>query len=217
MFALMGKLIGYILTEGKVMSRDRSAELEKIAEEVRNLEESPLYDYRTKNNYATVFGEGDVEARLMFIGEAPGKKEAESGRPFVGAAGRILDELLESIGLERQAVYITNVVKDRPPENRDPTTEEIELYRPFLLRQIEIIQPRVIATLGRFAMDFMLDQFDLPEKGGKISNLHGQELEAELSYGQIAVVPLYHPAVALYNRSQKETLKEDFQRLKQFL
>jgi DNA polymerase len=213
----MDNLIGQILTKGHVMSENRSAELEKIAEEVRHLTESPLYDYRTKNSYAMVFGEGNVEARIMFIGEAPGKKEAESGRPFVGAAGRILDELLESIDLERQAIYITNVIKDRPPENRDPTPEEIALYRPFLLRQIEIIQPRVIATLGRFAMDFMLDQFGLPEKGGKISELHGQELEAELSYGQISLVPLYHPAVALYNRSRKETLKEDFQRLKQFV
>ncbi len=198
------------------MSNDRIAELEKIAEEVHNLQESPLYDYRTENNYSMVFGEGDVEARIIFIGEAPGKKEAESGRPFVGAAGRMLDELLASIGLERQSVYITNVVKDRPPENRDPRPEEIELYRPFLLRQIEIIQPRVIATLGRFAMDFILDQFDLPEKGQKIGDLHGKRLEAQLPYGQIAVVPLYHPAVALYNRSRKEVLREDFQILGQF-
>ncbi len=198
------------------MSNDRIAELEKIAEEVHNLQESPLYDYRTENNYSMVFGEGDVEARIIFIGEAPGKKEAESGRPFVGAAGRILDELLASIGVERQSVYITNVVKDRPPENRDPRPEEIELYRPFLLRQIEIIQPRVIATLGRFAMDFILDQFDLPEKGQKIGDLHGKRLEAQLPYGQIAVVPLYHPAVALYNRSRKEVLREDFQILGQF-
>jgi len=198
------------------MSNDRIAELEKIAEEVHNLQESPLYDYRTENNYSMVFGEGDVEARIIFIGEAPGKKEAESGRPFVGAAGRILDELLASIGVERQSVYITNVVKDRPPENRDPRPEEIELYRPFLLRQIEIIQPRVIATLGRFAMDFILDQFDLPEKGQKIGDLRGKRLEAQLPYGQIAVVPLYHPAVALYNRSRKEVLREDFQILGQF-
>lgn len=199
------------------MSKDKEAQLEALAEEIRDLDESPLYDYRKNHNYHSVFGEGDADADIMFIGEAPGKQEAKSGRPFVGAAGKVLDELLQSIDLEREDVYITNVVKDRPPDNRDPRPEEIELYTPFLLEQIDVIQPKVIATLGRFAMEFILDQFDLEPEEQKISRLHGQVLEAEASYGPISVVPLYHPAVALYRSDQKQTLKDDFQALKQFI
>jgi DNA polymerase len=152
----------------------------------------------------------------MFIGEAPGEWEAKSGRPFVGASGRLLNELLQSIGLRREDVYITNVVKDRPPENRDPTVQEIRLYMPFLVRQLEIIQPKVIVTLGRFAMDFIFDLFQMPEKGQKISKIHGQLFHAQTPSGDIAVIPLYHPAVALYTTAQRQTLADDFQILKQF-
>jgi len=194
---------------------DKQRQLQKLAQQVRNLEQSPLYDYRRENDYSSVIGEGDPNAELMFIGEAPGKQEAETGRPFVGAAGRILDELLFSIGLPREQVYITNVVKDRPPDNRDPRQEEIELYAPFLLCQIEqIIQPQVIATLGRFAMGFILDHFGLPQKGEKISELHGEVLQAKTTYGKVSVVPLYHPAAALYRRELRDTLEEDFRVLK---
>jgi uracil-DNA glycosylase family 4 len=199
------------------MNENRATELEKIAEEIQNLHQSPLYEYRQTNNYKMVPGEGNPEAAIMFIGEAPGEKEAKNGRPFIGASGRLLSELLESIGLEREDVYITNIVKDRPPDNRDPTAAEIQLYQPFLLRQIEIIQPQVIVTLGRFAMDFILNQFSMAERGQKISQLHGQLLTAQTSYGQISVVPLYHPAVALYTRDSGEVLKHDFQILKQFV
>lgn len=192
-------------------------QLADLAEQVRNLEESPFYTYRQEQEYQMVFGEGDVNADIMFIGEAPGKKEAESGHPFVGASGKVLDELLDSIGLDRSEVYITNVIKDRPPNNRDPRPAEIELYKPYLLQQIKIIRPQVIATLGRFAMMFVLREFDMPEKGSKISDLHGQQLSAEASYGPLAVVPLYHPAVALYNRNQRSTLETDFAQLRQFL
>jgi uracil-DNA glycosylase family 4 len=160
------------------MNDDRAARLEEIADQIWNLEESPLYGYRKKMGYSPVTGEGNVDAAILLIGEAPGAEEAKTGRPFVGNAGRVLDELLESIDVERKDVYITNVVKDRPPDNRDPTAGEIELYAPFLLRQIEIIQPDVIVTLGRFAMDFILEQFNLPEKKQKISDLHGKVLEA---------------------------------------
>lgn len=199
------------------MTEDRVTQLEKMAEEVRNLSASPLYEYRQANKYSMVFGEGSPQAAIMFIGEAPGEREAKTGRPFVGASGRFLNELLGSIGLQREDVYITNVVKDRPPENRDPTAAEIQLYQPFLLRQIELIQPQVIVTLGRFAMDFVLKQFNVPEKGQKISQLHGKLLQAQTGFGPISVVPLYHPAVALYTRDQAETLKQDFQVLKQFV
>lgn len=199
------------------MAEDRAARMEALRQEIRALEESPLYDFRQEHNYKPVIGEGSLNAKIMFIGEAPGASEAKTGRPFVGAAGRVLDSLLESIGLDREKVYITNVVKDRPPENRDPLTAEIEIYSPFLSRQIEIIQPEVVATLGRFAMDFILEFFSMEEQQGKkISELHGKQLEATTDYGEVYVVPLYHPAVALYNRDQRDTLEEDFKVLERF-
>jgi uracil-DNA glycosylase len=198
-------------------SEDRVAQLEAIAEGLLSLEASPLYAYREENGYLPVIGEGARDAQIMFIGEAPGVQEARSGRPFVGNAGRVLDTLLESIGLARADVYITNIVKDRPPENRDPYVAEIELYTPFLLRQIEIFQPLVIATLGRFAMDFILEQFDLPQKGQQIGELHGKALKAEASYGQVTVVPLYHPAAAFYNEDLQRVMEEDFRMLKELV
>jgi DNA polymerase len=196
------------------MSAEKEKQLEELAESVKKLNTSPLFDYRQKNGYSSVFGEGDVNSRVMLIGEAPGEREAKTGRPFVGASGKFLDELLESAGIRRSNIYITNIVKDRPPGNRDPSPAEIETYAPFLLRQIEIIQPKAIATLGRFAMDFILKHFEVPEYGQKISDLHGKRLEGQGSYGKIAIIPLYHPAVALYNQSLRETLKEDLQILK---
>ncbi len=196
---------------------DKQAQLDAIAEEVRTLTDSPLYEYRTANKYHMVFGDGDADADILLIGEAPGEWEAKKGQPFVGASGRMLNELLEGIGLARPDIYITNVVKDRPPNNRDPQKGEIALYTPFLLRQIEVIQPRVIATLGRFAMDFIFETFDMAEQGQKISDMHGKSLTAHTPYGEISVVPLFHPAVALYNQSQKQTLIDDFQVLKQFV
>jgi DNA polymerase len=196
------------------VSAGKAAKLETIAQEIRQLEASPLYTYRQEHGYSPVVGEGNPDAGLMFIGDAPGKQEAVSGRPFVGRAGGVLDGLLESIGIDRQGVYITNVVKDRPPGNRDPHVEEVELYAPFLVRQIGIIQPEVIATLGRFAIDFVLDHYDLPQQGRKIGDLHGEVLEAEASYGKVAIVPLYHPAAAFYSQGLEETMQTDFQVLK---
>jgi uracil-DNA glycosylase family 4 len=199
------------------MTGDREQQLEEIEEEVRDLDTSPLFEYRQENSYHPVIGEGSTRAKIMFIGEAPGKQEAKTGRPFVGAAGRKLNELLESIGINRQQVYITNIVKDRPPNNRDPHKDEIELYAPFLTRQIEIIQPQVIATLGRFSMDFILDHFDMSQQGKRIGDLHGKVIEAEASYGKISVVPLYHPAAALYNDQLWDVMEEDFQVLKRYI
>jgi DNA polymerase len=196
---------------------DKQAELVRLAAEVDNLTDSPLYAYRQENHYHAVIGEGDPDASLMFIGEAPGEWEAKRGRPFVGASGRLLDELLGSIGLQRQEVYITNVVKDRPPQNRNPRVSEIRLYAPFLERQLDIIKPSVVAPLGRIALSFVLKHMGLSTAGQTISRLHGQSLAAQASYGGVTVVPLYHPAVALYNPEQLETLKGDFQMLKRHL
>lgn len=196
---------------------DRSTQMAEIAQAILNLQESPLYEFRKEHGYQPVIGEGSLQANIMFIGEAPGEREAKTGRPFVGASGRMLDELFEMIGLSREDVYITNVVKDRPPENRDPTVEEIRLYAPFLLRQIQLIQPQVIATLGRFAMEFILKTFSVETDGQKISQLHGKLLEAQTPFGKIIVLPLYHPAVALYNQDQRETLQQDILVLRQFV
>lgn len=196
---------------------DKREALSEIARRVRDLSDSPLYDYRQENDYQPVIGEGDPDAEILFVGEAPGAREAETGRPFVGSAGKVLDRLLSSVGLDREDVYITNVVKDRPPDNRDPTAEEIELYAPFLRQQMEIIRPRVIATLGRFAMRFFLREFDLAQRGQTIGDLHGQVLEAEASYGPVALVPLYHPAATFYNRDLEDVLEEDFRMLTRFV
>ncbi len=196
------------------MAVSKAAQLKRVEKDVERLDESPLYPLRVQEGYQAVFGVGDPNARIMFIGEAPGKQEALRGEPFVGAAGHLLDDLLRSVGLRREQVYITNIVKDRPPENRDPQTEEIKLYTPFLRRQIKIIQPAVIVTLGRFAMDFILSEFHMPEKGKSITELHGKPLRAAAPYGPVTVVPLFHPAVAFYRREQKDVLKSDFLILK---
>jgi len=187
-----------------------------IKDEVVNLTLSPLYHERTKNKVFPVIGEGNHDAQIMFIGEAPGRNEAATGRPFCGAAGKILEELLNLVSIKREDVYITNIVKDRPPQNRDPLPEEIEIYGPFLDRQIEIIQPKVIATLGRFSMQYIMKKFDLDFELGPISELHGKEFKAKAFYGEILIIPLYHPAVAIYNRTTKETLLKDFRLLEKF-
>ena len=188
----------------------RREQLKKIKDEVLNLKESPLYKERIKNKVHPVIGEGSHFAKIMFVGEAPGKNEAEQGRPFCGASGRILDELLASIELPRQSVYVTNIVKDRPTNNRDPLPHEIELYGPFLNRQIEIIQPKVIATLGRFSMVYVMKMFGLESRLETISKMHGKSFDAQAQFGTLKIVPLYHPAVALYNGSTKSELMKDF-------
>lgn len=192
----------------------RSQLLKEIRDEVISLKSSPLYAERTKNKVFPVIGEGDHFAKIMFIGEAPGKNEAATGRPFCGAAGKILDELLNSVNISRKDVYVTNIVKDRPPFNRDPLPEEIEVYGPFLDRQIEIIKPKFIVSLGRFSMTYVMNKLGLGFELEPISKIHGKVFETEASYGEIKVIPLYHPAVAIYNNKTKDTLLDDFKVLK---
>src|SRR3989338_5961554 len=142
--------------------------MKQIKDEVLSLTGSPLYAYRVKNNFFPVIGEGSHDAKIMFVGEAPGKNEALSGRPFCGAAGKILDELLAEIKIPREDVYVTNIVKDRPPENRDPLPSEIDAYGPFLDRQIEIIRPKRIALFGRSAMFYIMKKFQMPKNKGAV-------------------------------------------------
>ena len=193
---------------------NKKEEMDRISKEVFGLENSPLYKYRMDNKAKAVPGEGDLDAKVIFVGEAPGKNEAEKGIPFCGMAGKILDELLSHIGVLRNDVYITNIVKDRPPANRDPSPEEIALYAPFLDRQIETIKPNVIAPLGRYSAHYILERYaELPFIPG-ISESHGKVFEADMSYGRIKIIPLFHPAVALYNPSRKDELKKDFEVIK---
>lgn len=204
-------------SNSELTTLEKIKELEKIEKQLNSNQDSPLYTYRKKNNYEPVIGEGDPDANIMFIGEAPGAKEAETGRPFVGRAGQMLNTLLESIGINREDVYITNIVKDRPPDNRDPRSAEIEFYAPFLLQQIKIIQPKVIATLGRFSMKFILERFGLPEQDHPIGKLHGKLLKTKSSFGEITILPLYHPAAMFYNRKLQPVIEEDFKLLEQFV
>ncbi len=189
-------------------------QLKQISNILLNLKESPLYLYRTENKYFPVIGEGSLDAKIMFVGEAPGRNEAKTGKPFCGTAGKVLDELLEHVKIKRANIYITNIVNDRPQENRDPTDEEILIYGPLLNKQIEIIQPKVIAALGRYSMEYILKKFGLGDKVEVISKMHGKVFDTETSYGPIKIVCLYHPCVAVYNPKRKDELKKDFEVLK---
>lgn len=174
-----------------------------------------------KNVTNVVPGEGSVKAKVMFIGEAPGAKEDKTGRPFVGAAGKFLDELLESISLKRKDVYIANTVKCRPPENRDPTEEEKQICHPWLEAQIKLIDPVIFVPLGKHAFNMFV-----PDE--KISQAHGRVFKSELVLGNVTdfmidsmrnkiVFAMYHPAVALYNGSMRSILLEDMKGLKKLL
>ncbi len=189
----------------------KTEQLKKIKEEIISFNESFLSIERKKNGTMPVIGEGSHDAEIMFIGEAPGKNESLTGRPFCGTAGKILDELLASVDIERESVYITNIVKDRPPANRDPLPEEIEAYTPFLDRQIEIIKPKVIVTLGRFSSHYMLTKFGFEKMIKPISLIRGKIFETE---NGLKLLPIFHPASAIYDRSKKQILLDDFQLLK---
>ncbi len=152
-------------------------------------------------------GDGNPDADIMFIGEAPGKNEDEQGKPFVGAAGKFLSQMLATINLKREDIYITNVVKYRPPENRDPEPEEIEACMPWLHAQIKIIEPKIIVTLGRHAMEHFIP-------GKKISEVHGRAFRRTFDdIGEQVFFALYHPAAALYNGSMRATLIDDFKQI----
>ena len=192
------------------MLEDRTEALRKVKEDVVSLASSPLYEERVRNKYFPVIEEGNHFAKIMFVGEAPGENEAKTGRPFCGRAGKVLDNLLESVGIKREEVYITNIVKDRPPKNRDPLPDEIALYAPFLDRQIEIIKPKVIATLGRFSMQYVMNRYGLEWELAPMSVLHGKVFDTEIAGEKVKIVPLYHPAAAIYNQDLLKTLENDF-------
>jgi uracil-DNA glycosylase family 4 len=178
------------------------SELESLAAEISRCTRCLLHRGRTK----AVPGVGPSNAEIMFIGEAPGFHEDQQGLPFVGAAGNFLDELLESIGLKRAQVFIANVIKCRPPGNRDPLPEEIEACKPYLDRQIELIQPKLVVTLGRFSMARAFPK-------ARISRIHGQPRKI----GGVIYYPMYHPAAALHQPSLRRTVEEDMRRIPELI
>jgi uracil-DNA glycosylase family 4 len=182
----------------------REDEMTGIAKRVQACTRCELYKTRTN----PVVGTGSLSARIVFVGEAPGYYEDMKGEPFVGKAGKVLDELLESIGLQRNDVYIANVLKCRPPKNRNPLIEEIQACTPYLDAQLALIQPEIIATLGNFSLTYIFDKFGLPKD--KISKIHGKVFTVSTIAGVQKIVPLYHPAVATYNPNMKGTLLDDF-------
>lgn len=184
--------------------------LKKIKDEVIGCRKCLLYKERIKNKYYPVIGEGNHYTKIVFIGEAPGMQEAKTGRPFCGQAGKILDELLESAGIKREEVYICNILKCRPPGNRNPQSQEIEACTPYLERQIEIIKPKALCTLGNYSTGFIMKKYSLEAKIQGISRIHGKVFDAN----GLKIIPLYHPAVATYNANMKEILKQDFKVLK---
>jgi DNA polymerase len=181
----------------------KSEELEKIKKSI--IKDDICPDLK-KGAIQLVFGDGNPDAEVVFIGEAPGKNEDEQGLPFVGAAGRFLEEMLSGIGLKRSDVYITNIVKYRPPGNRDPYPDEKTAFLPYLRSQLEVIKPKLVVTLGRHSMDSLLP-------GLQISKVHGQPKRFK---GQV-YLPLFHPAAALYNGAMRQTLIDDFARIPKIL
>lgn len=173
--------------------------LDAIRAQVVNCQACALCETRTN----IVFGDGDPHARVLIVGEAPGKNEDLQGKPFVGAAGKFLDELLEEAGLKREEVFIANVLKCRPPSNRNPQADEIEACAPFLREQTQSIDPWIIVTMGNFATQFIL------RTGTGITRLRGTVQQA----GRFVVLPVFHPAAAIYDRSKRDVLLEDFRQV----
>lgn len=190
---------------------DKAEQLDQIKQDIINGNICPELAAQAHN---LVMGDGNLNAEVVFIGEAPGKNEDEQGLPFVGAAGKFLNEMLAHAEMNRSDVYITNIVKYRPPNNRDPLPEEKAAFWPFLWRQLDIIKPKIVATLGRHSMEYFLPD-------AKISTVHGRPKRISIEFdGQelsIVVLPLFHPAAALYNGAMRETLMDDFAKLPDIL
>lgn len=187
--------------------KEISRELEKIAEEVRRCTRCPLHLSRTN----AVPGEGSPCQRIVFIGEAPGQNEDMQGRPFVGAAGQLLTQLLNMNGISRESIFITNVVKCRPPENREPRDEEIHSCLPFLKRQLAAIKPRLIITLGRHSTRTILALYGYTVDS--IMSVRGKPFKFAENWGLVTVFPTLHPAAALYNPRMRSLIEEDFREI----
>jgi len=162
-----------------------------------------------------VLGEGNIQSPIVFVGEGPGRKEDEAGRPFVGAAGKLLSKFLLGINLKREDVYIANIVKCRPPKNRKPKVDEVLVCTPYLDRQLSLIKPRIIAPMGNSAVAYFSTRFHLLK--APIGDIHGSPYTIETEWGNTIIFPLYHPAAVLYNRSLEVDLENDFNKIKKLL
>lgn len=183
---------------------EKQAKLDELKQHIESASPTPEL---AKQARQLVFGSGNPNAELLFVGEAPGKKEDELGEPFVGAAGKFLDEMLMAANLKREDVYITNIVKYRPPDNRDPLPEEKAIFWPYLLKQIAIIKPKIIVTLGRHSGQAFLPKLHISQDHGQPKRM---QVKIEGREKTIIILPLYHPAASLYNGSLRNTLLEDF-------
>lgn len=197
--------------EGWMEMETKMIKLEKIKQEIQKCKKCKLYQYR-KN---PVPGEGNPNSEIVFIGEAPGFQEDNQGRPFVGAAGKVLDEMLKLAGIKREEVFITNVIKCRPPNNRDPAQDEILACSPYLDRQIDIIRPKIIVTLGRHSTKYIFSKIGKPFSS--ILKVHGKTFRWQYKGGEILVFPTLHPAASLYNPNMRKILEKDFLRLKEII
>ncbi|MDD3295786.1 MAG: uracil-DNA glycosylase [Candidatus Omnitrophica bacterium] len=185
-------------------------EIQKLNQEIHSCQKCPLGATRTN----AVPGQGNLNAKVMFIGEAPGATEDAQGIPFCGKAGGVLDELLAIAGLKREEIFIGNILKCRPPNNRNPQEIEIKTCTPYLDRQIELIKPSVLCCLGNFSTGYIMKKFSLGAKVQGITKIHGKIFLSDVAYGKIKIMPLFHPAVVTYDMSKKSVLAEDFRLLK---
>ncbi len=189
---------------------EQQQRIDKLRTKIASCTRCALHEERTN----TVPGEGDVNADIMFIGEAPGRNEDLKGKPFVGRAGDIFDKLLGSIGLTREQIYLCNILKCRPPKNRNPLASEISTCVGSLDLQIKIVNPKVIGTLGNFSTAYIFEKFNIPP--AKISAVAGMVIDVETPFGPKKIVPVFHPAVATYNVHKTDLLISHFQAFKPF-
>ena len=190
---------------------DKKEKMDRLSKSIKSCQKCTLSKTRT---YA-VPGEGSLDSKILFVGEAPGSNEDKQGRPFVGRAGKILDELLKSINLRREDVYIANILKCRPPQNRNPNRDEIELCTDYLDSQIDLINPFIIVPLGNFSYQYIFEKYGL--SNDKISKVHGKIFKKQTLQGILYFIPMYHPAVATYNPNKKDELLHDFKSLQSIL
>jgi uracil-DNA glycosylase len=191
---------------------DSATNLKKLEEKIKNCRECDLW--KSRNN--AVPGSGSYNAKIFFIGEAPGRNEDIQGEPFVGRAGKILDDLLKETAIKRDDIFISNILKCRPPKNRNPMKSEIEkCTNLYLSKQLELIDPEIIVTLGSFASEYILERYN--KEFDKISKQHGKIINIDRIDGKITIIPMFHPAVATYNPNKKDDLLKDFKVLKQVL
>ena len=190
---------------------NKSRFMEKLKQNISECSRCEL----SESSRNQIIGKGSLKSKIVFVGEAPGKEEDSQGEPFVGSAGKLLNKVLEKTGFSRNDVYVTNLVRCRPPKNRRPLKTELNACFNFLEKELEFIKPKIIAPLGNTALNTIMRKYGL--KPSKIGDVHGKSFEGEAVWGNILIVPLYHPAAALYNNNLLSIIEEDFEKLRVFI